>query len=150
MTSGRWCSAAVVKRSKRLTTCSSVAVGSELDNSSAVALRGTALGRGVEHLPRPALLYGFHAQRAAGFRFLVERLSYSGGPAHLAEQQNFHFKIAALSPNVQEFAQSNLAGRLDRLLVGLNPAQFAGPGRQAACLEKSGSPQPLIHANAGH
>jgi len=125
-------------------------MSAELDDPSAVAFGGPALGRRVNTLPRPALLDHLHAQFPAGLSFAVEGLSHRGRAAHLAEQQDFHLKIAALSLDLQEVADADVACRLHRLLVGFNPAKFAGARRQAARLEKTGRPQPLINANASH
>jgi hypothetical protein len=51
---------------------------------------------------------------------------------------------------LQHVANVNLARSLGELPIGLNPAKFTGSCSQAARLEKSGSPQPLVDPNAGH
>ena len=56
----------------------------------------------------------------------------------------------ALSSDLKDVANTNIACRFDRLFVALNATEFTGSRRQTARFEKSCRPQPLINANCVH
>jgi hypothetical protein len=122
----------------------------ELDDFAAVALRWPAFRRWRELHQGLALLRKLQAQFTAGFSFAIERLRNRRWAAHLAEKQNLDLKVAALGLDLQELANPDFAGSLGRLIVGLNPAELAGPRSQGACFEESGRPEPFVHSHAGH
>jgi hypothetical protein len=122
----------------------------ELVNFSAVAFRGSALGRWTETQSRPAFLSDLEPQFTARFTFAVQRLSYRRRATYVAEKEHFHFEITTLGRDLQEVANVDLACRLGRLLAAVNPSEFTGSRSQAASFKKSGGPQPLVHPNTGH
>jgi hypothetical protein len=67
-----------------------------------------------------------------------------------AEQQDLDLKVSALGPDFEEIPNVDLAGRLGRLLVGLNPAEFASARSQSASLEESRCPKPFVDPNGIH
>src|SRR5262249_47538725 len=73
-----------------------------------------------------------------------------GRAAHLAQQQDFHMKVAAVVDHAQHVAGVDLACRLSGLPVGLNPAQLTSTLGQGTRLEEAGGPKPLVDTHGGH
>jgi heme/copper-type cytochrome/quinol oxidase subunit 2 len=122
----------------------------KLMDPSAVAFGGSTLRRWSEVHPGPALLRELEPQLAARLRFAIERPGYRRRPTHVGKKQNLNFEIAALGSDLQKLPDPNFPRRFDRLAVSLNSAEFTSSGGQAACLEESGGPKPLVYANIGH
>src|SRR5258708_7735861 len=95
----------------------------EADNLTTVPFRGSALARCVEMLCSFTLLCGLQARLAACLCLAIECLRHRRRPAHLAEQQDFHLKIAAVVCYLQHVANPHFAGSLGGLPVRLNPAE---------------------------
>ena len=90
------------------------------------------------------------AKLPAGFRLAVECLGDGSWTANLAQQQDFYLKLAALVSYSQHVSNPDLARRLGRLIVGLNPAQRTGSAGQGSRFEKTCGPKPFIDSYAGH
>ena len=73
---------------------------SELVNFSAVAFRRSALGRWTETHARPAFLSDLEPQFTAQFAFAVQRLSYRRRATYVVQEEDFHFEIATLGPDL--------------------------------------------------
>jgi hypothetical protein len=117
---------------------------------AAIALGGFALTQRLEVRHGLSFFGQFAPQLAAGLGLTVEGLGHGGRPAHLAEKQDFHLKVAAFVRHLKQIADPDLAGRLGSLSVGLNPADVAGLGRQRTSFEETGSPKPFVHPDARH
>src|ERR1019366_2010507 len=91
-----------------------------------------------------------HAQLPARLGLAVESLRNRSRAANVAEQQDFHLKVAAVVGNSQAVSNPDLARSLGGLPVGLNPTEFTGACGQGSRLEESGGPKPLVHAHGGH
>src|SRR4029077_441727 len=99
---------------------------------------------------RFSLVGHFLPQFTAGLRLEIESSGNRGRTTHCTQQQNLHLKVAALRRHSQPVANTDLACRLRRLAVRLDPAEFAGTLGQRARLEKSRGPEPYIDSYAGH
>ena len=112
---------------------------------------------------RRSLFDGFPSRHASNpgidFRssatfFLNSRLSsdsrYRGRTAHVTQKQDFYLEVSALIGDAQLVADSNIAGGLRHLPVGLDSSQLAGPFCQSPRLEKSRGPEPHVHPYGGH
>jgi len=86
----------------------------------------------------------------AGLRLAIKSLRHRSRPADIAEQQYFHFKIAADIANPQHVANPNLTRGLGHLLIGSNPAKFTSASRLGSRLKKPRSPKPLIDTYRSH
>lgn len=71
-------------------------------------------------------------------------------PAHLAQKQDLHLKLARVVLHAQQIAGMHFARGFNRLSMALNPAEIASSRSQRARLEKSRRPKPLIHPHALH
>ena len=117
---------------------------------TAIAFRWLALPQRFEMRHRFALFRQLEPQLPARVGLAVERLRNRRRAAHLAENQDFHLKIAAIVLHLQQVADADLARRFGCLSVGFNPAELTCPGSKRARLEESGRPQPLVYSHAGH
>jgi hypothetical protein len=91
----------------------------------------------------------FEAQLAAGVGFAIERLGYGCRAAHLAQGENFNLKFAAFVFDFEHVADTNIAGGLGEVAVGLDAAHLAGFLGKRACFEEARGPQPFVDANRG-
>jgi hypothetical protein len=122
----------------------------ELDDLATVAFRRPSFRSRTKTHHRFPFLCHFQSQLTAAFRFTIKRLSNGRRTTYLAEDQNVHLKITGVSFDLQGVVNPDLAGRLCRLIVALNPSKFTCACRQGSRLEKSGSPKPLVYADARH
>lgn len=97
-----------------------------------------------------ALFGDFEPCLAAGFGFTIEGSSERRRTADVTEEENFDFEIAAFGLDLEHIADVNFVGRLDRLVLRLDSAEFTGVRGQAALLEEASGPEPFVYANAGH
>src|SRR5450755_2619778 len=119
----------------------------ELDNPAAIAFRWPARGQLFELSHRLTFSRHLQSQFTAFFRLVVKGLRNRSRAAHLAEQQHFHMKLAAIVGDAQHVSNPNRTRRLGGLPAGLNPAEFTGPGCQGSRFKKSGGPKPLVDSN---
>src|SRR5215470_2771365 len=89
----------------------------------------------------------FLPQLSARFRLAIQRLSDGRGPAHFAQNHNFHLKLARRVLHVQKVADMDLPRRLRQLSVGLNSAELARLRGKAARLKKAGGPEPFVDSH---
>jgi hypothetical protein len=133
--------------------CRSNPVVSERSSSAkpiepaAVALRWPASLQRFEMRRRLTLLCQLQPQLPARLRLTVERLRDSQRAAHLAELEHLHLKFTSVVSHPQHVADTNLAGRLGSLSLGLNPAEFACPGSERTGLKESRCPKPLVNSH---
>ena len=99
---------------------SSVKAFAKAVNFTAVAFRRTFHWRGHE------VHHGFSFLGCLATRFLaligfpVEGLRYGRGTADAAQEQDFDLEVSTLGTNVQKFSNSDLTGRLDRVMTGFD------------------------------
>src|SRR5580704_8350927 len=101
--------------------------------------------RNFKRSRRFALFCQLHPEFAALVRFAVERLRDGRWTAHFAEQQDFQLEFAGVAAHLQHVPNFHLARRLCRLSVRKNASELTSSRSQRARLEKSGSPEPLVH-----
>ena len=122
----------------------------ELDDLAAVTFRWPSGWHGFKLHRRFALGCGFQARFLAFFGLAIKCLRHRRRPAHFAQQQYVHMKVAAIVCDLQPVAYADLPRGLRGLSIGLNPAQFTRPRCKSARLEKSGSPKPFIYSHGRH
>jgi len=123
---------------------------SKLDNLAAITLGGPAFRRGREEPECLTFFCQLQSKLAACIGFTTESLGDCRRTTHYAELQNFNFKLVGVSFDAQQVAKADVAPRLGRLAVALNPAEIASPCSHGACLEKPRGPKPFVNANARH
>lgn len=126
------------------------ASATELNDLPAVAFRWPTGGRRLKLHGRFTLGCGLQPRLFAFIGLAIKRLRHRGWTADLAKQQDFNVKVAAIIGYPQLVAYADLARRLGRLPVGLNPAELAGPRSDSAGLEEPGGPKPFVHAYGRH
>jgi hypothetical protein len=80
-----------------------------LDDATAVALGGAALGQGRELLHGLAFGGCFGSRCNAGLALAIERLRHGSRAAHLAQRENFYLKVATFVLYDETVADADLA-----------------------------------------
>ena len=122
----------------------------ELYYLSPVAFRWPPRGHGFKLHGCFALGCRLQARFLAFFGLAIERLRHRRGPAHLAQQQHFYMKLAAIVGDPQLVAHADLAGGFCGLPIGLNPAQLTCSRGKSARLEEARRPKPFIDSHGRH
>jgi hypothetical protein len=117
---------------------------------SPISFRRACAWCGVKVHHRLALGGELGAQFTAGAGFSVQRLRDRCWPARVAQLKHFDFEVSAFGSDLQHVANVNIASRLDRLPLALNPAEFACASSHAARFEETRCPQPFIETHASH
>src|SRR6185437_16121607 len=117
----------------------------ELNNSAPVSLGWTPGWRRRESIHEFPLFSYLLPHCAALFSFAIKRLRHACRPANLAQLQDLNLKVAAFSFDPQHIAYFYFARRLHKLIVRLNPAEFASLRRQRARLEEPCCPKPFVY-----
>ena len=122
----------------------------ELNDATAVALGGPAIGQADVLLQCFALFGKMQAGFEAGVRFTIESLGDCGGTARGADRQNLDLEDAALVFDAELVAGVDFAGRLGTQAIRLNAAHVAGARGHGARFEETRRPKPLIDAHGCH
>ncbi len=99
---------------------------------------------------RFALFGRLQPRLPARLGFDVQRLRDRRRAPQIAEKQNLHLEVAALSLDVQDVAGADLVRGFGLPSIALDPRKLTGPRSERARLEESGGPEPLVHSGASH
>lgn len=105
-----------------------------------VSLGWAALRSGSEVHESPSVFCKPDTRRPTGLCFLIEGLSYLGGPPDVADGENIHLELTTLIGNLESVAHLNIPSGFHRVSIGFDAPEFACSGGKSARLEEPRRP----------